>query len=193
MTDEPPKINGLIVSAALSWLRSTYGNDLVERAFLRLSIEERTPLKKLVVSIGWYDFILFENFLDACYQEVQKKTGESREQFDQKGVEEGGGSIMNSVYRFIFAMMQPSNVLNRMITLFKRNYTHGNITILENRHGYCLIKSEIPKDMYRYMIRQNTVGYNHILKLSGAQNIKISNTESPTENGHQLNTELIYQ
>jgi hypothetical protein len=192
MSSEPSQLNGLIVSATISWIRSTYGDELVERALLQLSNDQRASFKKLVISIGWYDVALYEKFIDLCFQEVQKKTGETRERFDQRGIEEGGGSILNSVYRFIFSMMQPPSILNRMSTLFKRNYSQGSVAVVENRPGYCLLQFDIPKDMYGHLLRQNSIGYKHVLKLAGAKTVRVSNTDTATKDGYIVKTEIQY-
>ena len=193
MTSEPSKLNGIIVSTTLSWMRRAYGDDVVERALLQLPSEQRASLKKLVISLGWYDISLYERLLDLCYEEVKKKTGETRESFDQRGIEEVGGGILNTVYRFIFSLMQPSSILNRISALFKRNYSHGSVSVVENQPGYCLLLFELPNDMRSFIMRHNEIGYPHVLKMAGAKNITTSSTHLETKSGCQIRLELRYQ
>jgi hypothetical protein len=131
--------------------------------------------------------------LDLCYEEVKKATGETREIFDQRGIEEVGGSILNTVYRFIFSLLQPTSILNRISVLFKRNYSHGSVQVVENRPGHCVLLFETPKDMRSFIIRHNELGYSHVLRIAGAKNIIASNTHTETEDGCQIRLELTYQ
>ena len=193
MTMEPAKMSGPIVAAAFSWIRSHYGNGIIDKALAKLPEEDRNQFKKLILSIGWYDIATFEKFCDACYEEIESLTGESRETFDRKGIEEGGGAILKTIYKFIVSITQPVNTINRISTLFKRTYSQGEVSVIENSVGHCIIHFNIPEEMLPTIRKNNKFGYPHLLKMAGATQVQVETKETRISTGYQCIVEIAYQ
>lgn len=190
---ESSQLSGMVISSAVSWVRSSYGDDVFERALLRLPPEERSIFRKLVLSLGWYDVGIFDRFMDAAYEEAKKKTGEPREKFERRSMEEGGGFVLKTIYKFVLSFSEPTNTIGRLPTIFKRVYSQGEMQILENKPGRCVLQADIPSDLLNVVRRSGRYGFPYLLKLIGAQNVTYKETERKTPTGYQIVTELTYQ
>src|SRR5262245_25502105 len=121
----PSQIRGAAVATTIDWIRQTYGDDLYQRAVARLSPEDRQGLERRILNRGWYPVLLWDRFLTACAAEVKRKTGEDQETFDIRNIREGGGRILQTVYKFVFSLFKTTTTLQRMAFIFSRIYDQG--------------------------------------------------------------------
>src|SRR5262252_9103168 len=128
----PPRIRGTVIAQGLQWIRKSYGEDLFARALSKLPEEERGPLRGTIITSAWYSIPMWMRFMDACYEEVHALTGEDRDTFDWRGLREGGGRILTTIYKFVFSMFQPTTTLPRMVFVFSRVFDQGKSELLEN-------------------------------------------------------------
>ena len=190
---EPARMSGMLFSAAVSWIKSTYGNELFEKVMSILTETERNQFRKLILSIGWYDIVLFEKFCTLCYNEISKISQESRESFDRRGIEEGGGSMLKTVYKFFLSMTDPLSVLSRMPVLFKRTFSQGEMTVVQNTPGVCTIRFNVPFEMYETIDRNIKYGYPYLLRLSGAKEVFTEKKEVKEANSYLIIAEIYYK
>jgi hypothetical protein len=168
--NQPAQIRGPAVSSFFHWVTQAYGPDLLSRALLKISLEDRAHFDKLIISLGWYPVAAFERLIDATYKEVANATGESRETFDKRGVQEGGGALMKTIYKFVMSMSSPQNTIARLPTIYPRVYDQGKLEVLQNEPGHCIFRHEGPEEMYPLAIRNLHYGLPYTLALVGAKN-----------------------
>ena len=166
MNSEPSRVSGLVVTAAISSIRTNYGDPLLHRALQKLTPEERQSLTSTGTPLRWIDVSLHERFLDYCYEEARLLSGESRETFDQRGIEEGGGTLIKGAYRFIFSMISTTKTLDRVLSLQKKTYSNIGITTIENLKGSFAVTGTVPEDIKKPTLREMNYGYTYILKMA---------------------------
>ena len=181
MNSEPSRVSGLVVTAAISSIRTNYGDPLLHRALQKLTPEERQSLTSTGTPLRWIDVSLHERFLDYCYEEARLLSGESRETFDQRGIEEGGGTLIKGAYRFIFSMISTTKILDRVLSLQKKSYNNIDITEINNQKESFSVTITIPEDMRHPALREVNYGYIYILKMAN-QTIKNHKTEITQQN-----------
>ena len=168
-----PKIRGAGISAPLAWLQETYGPEIFQRALQTLSPEEQALFRRGVVSVSWYPLLAWERMLHAYQREAQVAQGVTPEAFNERLMREGGGRILQTLYRFIFSMFQPQTILLRLFSVNQRLYDQGGCTLLQNEPGVCIARFSGPLSMYTYTRTFTLAGMYAALQMTGSEHIKV--------------------
>jgi hypothetical protein len=177
-TPEPPKLRGLAVNSTVQWAKKAYGDALVARAISKLAPDEQELFKRSIQSTVWYPLTAWERFLDSLYEEITAMTGEDTRTIDRRNFREGGGKLLQTIYRFLVSFLKPSTTLARMSGTFARVYNQGRAEIAENRPGYCVSRCVVPVAMRDHIARIFPEGMDYIIELAGAKVLSVGITRN---------------
>jgi hypothetical protein len=128
MNLEPSHISNLAVTATISSIRSNHEAPLWQRALQKLTQEEHQSLTSTKTPLRWIDGSLHERFLDHCYEELHTTSGEPRENFAKRNIEESGSDFIKSAYRFILSMISTTKNMYKTISLQSKIYNDKKST-----------------------------------------------------------------
>ena len=167
-----PQIRGTAVSAVFGFIKKHYGEALLRDIVNRLPIEHQRPFQKLVLPISWYPVASYELFLALAHQEISKQTQETQIEFEKR-MFLSESKLMQSIYKFVFSLMQPTALLARLPSFLGRLYDQGEVKLIENRAGHCLLRYSGPRSLYAHMRRSCIPGNTHFLEIGGATQLQL--------------------
>jgi hypothetical protein len=172
MKSDPCQLRGVFAARFIHWIRDTYGEALYDRVLARLDGADRAYFRRMILSLGWYPLPTWNRFLDASRAEVRLATGEDEVTFDRRLMREAGGVVMQTLYRFVIAWVNPSAAISRVPAAIAKMLDQGSAETLENREGHALVRFRGPEELYPFVGRYAEVGLEVILGLSGAKDVR---------------------
>ena len=187
-------IKGAVCGPAKDWIIRTYGMEVFNRVVGTLSKEDQAVIRGDLVSVGWYPLGSWSAYLMAMRREVPKITGENDLVFDRRLTFEGGQQTLTKVYRFVLGFFDPTTVINRVTTIFRRIYSHGKIDCIENTRGEFVLRFyEAPVEMFEEVKRMVPLAAELALDLAGQKVTSTKVTHSTTGPVFTMDVKLNYQ
>jgi hypothetical protein len=137
-----------------AWIRENLDAGGYAAALAALSPDDRRVIEGPLLAASTYSIATWDNFLDATYAQFRARTGESEGAFFARYTRESGSRTARAVYQFLLKLVQPTTAVNRMPMLFGRLYAGGQMVVLENLPGRCVL--QVSADLgYRKNIRRS--------------------------------------
>lgn len=166
-----PMIRGTAVSAVFGFLKKNYGEAFLRSMIATLPVEHQKIFEGLL-PVSWYPIASYDLLLALAHQSISEQTHETRIEFEKR-IFLSESKIMQGIYKFIFSLMQPTALLARVPSFVGRLYNQGEVKLLENRAGRCLLRYSGPRALYEHMRRSCISGNTYFLEIGGAREIEI--------------------
>jgi hypothetical protein len=168
-----PSIRGSYISPSKAWIRRVYGDEAWENSVAVLPPDERELYRAELVSLAWYPLRQWTAILGAVRAHALTAKGEDGKTFDRRHLYEAISGTMQTVYRIAFALLSATTVVAKVTPLFKRVYSHGEYTVIENTPGHCLIRfSEAPVEMLSELERSFPLATSWMLDVAGQKVVR---------------------
>lgn len=161
------KVKGVAFRSVLAALEELRSKSMVERVLGSLSSDDRSSIEFRVVNTGWYPIELYATLLDA----IATVSGEGDSLVRAVGATALRRDV-TGVYRVMFRVFSPENVLTISAKLFGFYYDTGSLAIVEKRQGYARSEYQRCKGFSRLMWVELLGSSEEMLSIAGARNAK---------------------
>lgn len=166
------KLRGAVMSQAMTTIRDRWGEEAYRAALESLDAADREVLEGPLLASNFYPIGTWDRFLDAAYEEVNRRTGETIEEFYAQLVQLGGGRMLQAIYKMFLGIMRPVTVAKLIPSFWNRLYTRGELQLTVNEPGRCVFVFEDQgSDFRKNLVNHLGPGVQLLLGKNGARNV----------------------
>lgn len=188
-----PQIKGAVVRPAREWVIKTFGQELYDQALQAIRREHASVFEAEIVSVGWYPLAAWSALMNAIRREVKSQHGIEWADFDRRNVFEAGSQTLTKVYRLVFGLMSPITVIEKLMPVASRVYSHGEATVISHTEGHLVLAfKDAPVSMLEEIKRMFPLSAELMLHLAGQQVTEMRSIVETHEGRFQLKLNITY-
>ena len=169
-----PCLSGAVFLRNEKMFRAEVGDEVVDRAFKALPLEQQEVLESAVPA-AWIPV----SALDAFYQEIARQAGRDLETFYSDVVRRGISQTLRSVWKALLRLTSDRALLRRTPLIYARGHSVGKIepTIYEPGKARVVLTGwpDMP-DLRRLGV---AAGIQAVLEVAGRKNVRVDREGTP--------------
>jgi hypothetical protein len=193
-TFSEPHIKGAVIRPAREWIIRTFGRPIYDRAISSIRPENAAIVEGEIVSVGWYPLEAWNEFRAAFRRELRAEKGIEATEFDRRCAFEAGPQTLAKVYRFVLSMLNPVSAVEKLVPIYKRVYSHGDVIVLSHREGkLTLAFTNAPLAMQEEVKRMFPISAEFLLSLAGQEIVELRSLPKTEGTKFSLQLQITYR